>query len=142
MSFKIPTTVFGFVVYNLFAVITLLFGWDAYEFLRSVFISVPLPSGAIWRMANGDIFICIVMVSIFLEIVRQASGEITKPQTHMMSLAVFVVSLVEFLLVKAFGNSFFFIFLLASFVDFVVTWMSTMIRARRDIRLTGGDPNT
>ena len=89
-------------------------------------------------MAYGDLFICVIMISIFLEVVRQSSGEISKPQTHMISLAIFVISLLEFLLLKPFGNSFFFIFLLASFIDFVVTWMSTIIRARRDIRLTGG----
>lgn len=138
MSFKIPTTLFGFVVYNLFAIVTLLLSLSAYEILSKTVISVPLPSGIIWQMAYGDLFICVIMISIFLEVVRQSSGEISKPQTHMISLAIFVISLLEFLLLKPFGNSFFFIFLLASFIDFVVTWMSTIIRARRDIRLTGG----
>ncbi len=139
MSFKIPTTVFGFVLYNLFALTTLILGREASVDLGTVAFITPLPSDASWVMFYGDIFICIIMVSIFLEVVRQASGEISKPQTHMISLSVFVLSLVEFLLFKPFGNSVFFIFLLAALIDFVVTWLSTIIRARRDIRLTGGE---
>ena len=141
MSFKIPTTVFGFVLYNLLVVPMLLLNWDASEILHRVAFSIPLPSDAIWSMAFGEIFICFVMISIFLEVVRQASGNIAKPQTHMLALTVFIVSLVEFLLFKSFGNSFFFIFLLAALIDFVVTWISTSIRARRDIRVTGGNVN-
>lgn len=136
MSFKIPTTVFGFILYNFFNGIALLFKWDASEALHNVAFSVSLPSGAIWAMAYGDIFVCLIMISIFIEVVRQASGEIAKPQTHMLALVVFVGSLVEFLLFKSFGNSFFFIFLLAALTNFVITWMSTAIRARRDVRLT------
>ena len=139
MFSKLPTTVFGFVAYNIFAISATIFRWDAAAVLSSVIFSIPLPSGAVWAMSYGDIFICLVMVAIFLEIVRQSSGKISKPQTHMLSLAVFIISLLEFLMLKAFGNSIFFIFLLATHIDFVTTWLSTMIRARRDLRLTGGD---
>ncbi len=138
MNFKLPTTIVGFFLFNLFVLTTLVFGMNAYDLLHTDVISLPLPSGEIWRMAYGDIFVCFVMISIFLEVVRQSSGEISQPQTHMMSLAIFIFSLLAFLLIRAYGNSYFFIFLLASFIDFVVTWMSTMIRARRDFRITGG----
>ena len=142
MSSKIPTTVFGFVLYNLFALTTVIWGREASVDLGTVAFIIPLPSDAIWTMFYGDIFICLIMVAIFMEVVRQASGEISKPQTHMISLSIFVLSLVEFLLFEPFGNSVFFIFLLATLIDFVVTWLSTIIRARRDIRLTGGGPQS
>lgn len=138
MNFKLPTTIVGFFLFNLFALTTLVFGFNAYDVLHTDAIILPLPSGEIWRMAYGDLFICMVMLAIFLEVIRQTSGEISKPQTHMVSLAIFIFSLLEFLLFRAFGNSYFFLFLLASFIDFVVTWMSTIIRAKRDFRITGG----
>lgn len=138
MSFKIPTTVFGFVIYNVFAMAATVFSWDAAAVLSRIAFSIPLPSGAVWAMAFGHIFICLVMLAIFLELVRQSSGDIVKPQTHMLSLGVFIAALLEFLMLRPFGNSVFFIFLLAAHIVFVATWLSTMIRARRDIRLTGG----
>ncbi len=138
MTFKIPTTVVGFVLFNVFVLVMNLFDRDVYIALKDIAFAIPLPSGAIWSMAFGDIFVCYVMLSVFMEIIRQASGDISQPGTHMIALAVFVISLNEFLLIKSFGHSYFFIFLLAALIDFVVTWLSTIIRARRDVRLTGG----
>lgn len=78
--------------------------------LDKVVLSLSMLSGAVWTMSLGDLMIVIGLVALFFEIVkatRTGSGSLIN---HMLSLVVFILFLVEFLLVQGAATQIFFIY--------------------------------
>lgn len=100
-------------------------------FAYSLF-SAKLPSGGQLDVSAGDAVILLGLVLLYFEIfkaTRTGSASITD---HALSLLVFVVALVEFLIMPRFAHASFLALLLMTLIDVVAGFTVTISGARRD----------
>src|SRR5690606_32813802 len=103
-----PLLVIAFIVYN---VIAFLFlggnpaGWESNVF------NIAMVSGTPWAVSIGDLVVLGSLVLLFFELLKSTRIGTVSIVEHMLSMIVFVLFLVEFLLVGAAASSTFFILL-------------------------------
>ncbi len=130
----IPLLFFVFLLYN---VVVLLFGGDnPGAFLREPRFPLPVINGQ-WSMSIGDIIVLILLVLLFLELLKATYTSSTSLLDHGLSMIVFVVCLVEFLMVSEAQTSVFFFIVIATFIDVIAGYTIGIRLARRDINFEG-----
>jgi hypothetical protein len=100
--------------------------------LTGVIAELPLPSGAAWAISVGDALVIGAVVLLFVEIIAATSVRTASIVNHGLSMLVFVVCVVEFLLVPACGTSAFFLITMISLLDVVAGYSVSILTARRD----------
>lgn len=95
--------------------------------------ALPLVSGDIWEIRGGDIFLLVSVGFLFVELVRSTKTGAASIANHLLYFLLFVVVLLCFILVKGFGNSVFFIFMMMTFLDPMAGLVVTTVTARRDL---------
>jgi hypothetical protein len=95
--------------------------------------SFGLPSGDVWLIQGGQIFIGLSTILLFIELVRATRITTASLTNHALSVLVFVAALILFLTQPGYGNSIFFMFMLLTAFDFVAGFIITTAGARRDI---------
>ncbi|GGD18923.1 hypothetical protein GCM10011342_29550 [Aquisalinus flavus] len=111
-------------------------GWSASQLMQ-----IPMVSGDMWRITYGDAFIIISMGLLFVELLRSTKTGSDSILNHALSVVVFIISLLAFIIMPGFGNSVFFIFLSMTFLDFMAGFIVTTVTARRDFGISGGFGN-
>lgn len=101
-------------------------------------MSIPMVSGDLWRITFGDGFIIISMGLLFIELLRSTRTGSDSILNHALSVVVFIIALLMFIIMPGFGNSVFFIYLSMTFLDFMAGFIVTTVTARRDFGVTGG----
>lgn len=132
MLLSLPLLVIGLVVYNL-VVLTL-----GVEALEAIILKIPMGSGDTWIISFSDLFEISCLGLLFVELVRATAIGTSSVINHVLSMVVFVLGLVEFLLLRGFGNSTFFIFLVMTVLDVVAGFIVTIATSRRDFSMVGG----
>lgn len=102
------------------------------------FVELPMVSGDVWGVSWGDLFLVFSMGLLFVELLRSTKTGSESIMNHALSVVVFVVALLLFIIVKGFGNSVFFIFMSMTFLDFMAGFIVTTVTARRDLAVGGG----
>jgi hypothetical protein len=93
-------------------------------------------SGAKWDIYSGDILIIISLVFFFIEILKATSTGTASIANHAVSMILFILCLVEFLLMDKFGTSTFFILTMMCLLDVLAGVVVTIISARRDFTVS------
>ncbi|MEN8217164.1 MAG: hypothetical protein ABFS56_12515 [Pseudomonadota bacterium] len=104
----------------------------------SELFTLTLPSEAEWKLTSSDLFIMLGTITLYIEIVksvRTGTGTIIE---HALSLVVFIVYLVLFLLTPMAGTSTFLIITLMSLLDVIAGFTITVASARRDLTMGPG----
>lgn len=101
--------------------------------LAQPMLSAGLVSGVRWSLTIGDLLVALGVLLLYLEIFKATRSSNTSIIDHLLSMVLFVVVLVQFLLLPAFGTSTFFLLLLLCFVDVIAGFTVTISSARRDI---------
>jgi hypothetical protein len=101
--------------------------------------TVRMVSGAEWTISLSDILIGLALICLFFEIYKATRIGNRSIVDHMLSMAVFVGMLLEFILWKPFGTSTYAIFLVVSLVDVVGGFTISIRTARRDFALERPD---
>lgn len=96
--------------------------------------NVRLPSGAVWTISAGDLLVISGLALLFVEIVS-ASSRAVSVVNHGLSLLVFVLCVVEFLLVPGAGTPEFLFITLMTLIDVVAGYTVSIGTARRDLAL-------
>jgi FtsH-binding integral membrane protein len=130
MLFNIPLTLAPLLVYNLQA-FGLLGTTPGDPWVQPVF-TVTMVSDARFTLLFGDMLIVAALVCLFVEIAKATRTSAPTIVDHSMSLAVFIVHLVEFLTVAAAATSVFFILMVIALIDVVGGFTITIRGARRD----------
>jgi hypothetical protein len=104
----------------------------------SAFADWLLPSGADFFLTFGDLFVSLGLVALFFEVIKSARLGTGTIVDHMLSTATFIVALIVFLLVQAFGTPAFLMLTLMSLVDVMAGFTVSIFSARRDFTV-GGD---
>ena len=122
-----PLLVIPFAIYNMIAFLTPGLTWTA-----SV-VTIHLISGQDWTVTPEDILLAFAILLLGVEIVKATRMGIRGLMDHILSMVLFIVMLVEFLLVARAGTSTFFILMVISLVDVLAGFIITARTAQRDI---------
>lgn len=129
----IPLFVLLLVAYN----VAMLFG-DISATLASEMYSVELVSGAVWTFTVSDLYIILGVLTLYIEVFKSTRTGVSSVIDHSLSMVVFIIFLIEFLVVKSCGTSTFFILGLMSLLDVIAGFTVSIVAARRDFSF-GGD---
>lgn len=103
---------------------------------------VPMVSeGAVWAITSGDLLILLSMAFFFVEILKSTSTGAATIANHAVSMVVFIICLIEFLLLKNFATSVFFVLTIMTLLDVLAGVIVTIISARRDFTVAEGVGN-
>lgn len=93
--------------------------------------------GATWAVSAGDLLIILSMIFFFVEILKSTSTNSTTIANHAISMVVFIICLIEFLLFPNFATSAFFILTIMCLLDVLAGVVVTIVSARRDFTVDG-----
>jgi hypothetical protein len=94
--------------------------------------SITMPSGAIWTIALSDLLIAGALFVLFFEILKSTRTGGNSVVDHALSMIVFMVCLILFLVWQPAASSLFFLITLISLVDVMAGFSVTIRAARRD----------
>ena len=89
-------------------------------------------SGALWVLSLGDVLVIAALVVLFVELLKSTSSRSTAIVNHGLSMLLFVICLLQFLLLEAFATSSFFLITLMVLLDVLAGFIVGMVAARRD----------
>ena len=127
-----PLLIVPFLVYN---VVAFLFlggnpaGWN------NVILSVAMVSGTPWQVSLGDLLLAASLVLLFFELLKSTRIGTVSIVEHMLSMIVFVLFLIEFLLIGAASSSVFFLLLVMSAIDLTAGFTMSITSATRDMSM-------
>lgn len=101
-------------------------------------LTTVLPSGAQWTLSVGGLLVALGLVLLYVEILKATRTSSAAIGDHLLSMAVFVAALLEFLLVPGFGTDTWFLIMLMTGIDVIAGFTVTIVAARRDIGLDQG----
>jgi hypothetical protein len=128
----LPLIVIPFILYN----VIVLFGSsvDPGGVLGRTIFRVPMMHGTPWGFTWGDLLLLITMLVLFVEIVKSTYTSATSLLDHGLSMLVFIVCLIEFLMVKQASTSVFFLITVAAVIDVVAGYTIGIRVAKRDLQ--------
>jgi hypothetical protein len=106
--------------------------------LHDVLFSIPMASGATWDVAVGDLILFLALILLFFELLKSTSSQKVAIVNHALSMILFVVCLVEFLLLRGFATSTFFLIVTMVMLDVLAGFIVTIVAARKDFDFGGG----
>jgi hypothetical protein len=129
-----PLLVIPFIVYNV--VVFLFLGGDPAGWSNQVF-NIAMVSGTPWSVSVGDLLIVGSLILLFFELLKSTRIGTVSILEHMLSMVLFVVILIEFLLIGAASSSVFFILLVMALIDVVAGFTMSITSATRDMSMAG-----
>ena len=131
----IPLLIFAFLLYNALALFPSDLSTD--QFLRQPLFAIPMLNGNEWIFSWGDLIILLLLVLLFFELLKATYTSSTSLLDHGLSMLVFVVCLIEFLMVKQAQTSVFFFIVVATLIDVIAGYTIGIRVARRDLSIGG-----
>jgi hypothetical protein len=110
---------------------------DVRQHLADPWARIPMASGVEWTVAFGDVLVLLALILLFIELLKSTSTGTAAIFNHALSMLVFIICLVEFLLHPAFATSVFFVILIMALLDVLAGVVVTIISARRDVEFAG-----
>ena len=140
MLIALPLLVIPVILYNI-VVLSGLGGGGlaaADDALRQAMFSIPMASGASWNVGVGDLILFLSLILLFFELLKSTSSQKVAIVNHALSMILFVICLVEFLLVRGFATSTFFLIVTMVMLDVLAGFIVTIISARKDLDFGAG----
>jgi hypothetical protein len=135
MFAAIPLLALPVLIYNAI-VLTLPGGFtsiDAATRMDQQLFAVTMTSHIDWSVGLGDLLLAAALVVLFIELLKSTTSRRIAIVNHALSLLLFIICLVEFLLAPAFATSTFFLLSLMTLLDVLAGFIVTIVAARRDV---------
>ena len=129
-----PLLVIPFAIYNMIAFLTPGLTWT------DTVATIQLISGKPWTVTPEEILLTFAILLLGVEVIKATRMGIRGLMDHVLSMVLFIVMLVEFLLVARAGTSTFFILMVISLVDVLAGFIITARTAQRDIQIDRTEP--
>jgi hypothetical protein len=124
-----PLLLIPFAIYNILAFLTPGVAWS------SPVTSVHMMSGQDWVLTWEDVLLAFAILLLAVEIVKSTRVGMRAIVDHVLAMALFIVMLVEFLLVKQAGSSTFFLLTMIGLVDVLVGFIVSVRSSRRQVEI-------
>lgn len=137
-----PLLAIPVLVYNLIA-LTMpgAFGaTDATGWFTDALFTINMTSGTPWPVSLSDLLLAGSLIVLFVELLKSTTSRKIAIINHSLSMLLFIVCLIEFLLAPAFATSTFFLMTVMVLLDVLAGFIVTIVAARRDIDFGPGDP--
>jgi hypothetical protein len=121
----IPSLAFVVILYNILAFLP-------GDVLTGNIWNFTLMSKAEWAFTVSDLLITISILLLYIEIFKATRTSTASIVDHGISMVVFIICLIEFIIVARAGTSTFFIIMLITLLDVVAGFTITISTARRD----------
>jgi hypothetical protein len=131
----IPLLVIPFAIYNMIAFLTPGMSWT------DQVISFRLISGKNWTVTPEDIILAFSVLLLAVEVMKSTRMTMRAIMDHVLSMILFIVMLVEFLLIPQAGTSTFFLLMVISMVDVMTGFIVTARTAQRDLQIDRVEPS-
>jgi hypothetical protein len=102
-----------------------------------IWFEVGLPSGATLAVTSGYALVLIGLVLLYVEIFKATRTGQASILDHVLSLVVFVIALLAFVIAPRFGHQAFLVLLLMMLIDVIAGFTVTISSARRDFGAPG-----
>ncbi len=135
MFAAVPLLALPVLIYNLIA-LTLAGGFKAFDpsaRLDGQLFTIHMTSRAEWPVSMGDLLLAASLVVLFVELLKSTTSRKIAIINHSLSMVLFILCLVEFLLFPAFATSTFFLITLMVLLDVLAGFIVTIVAARRDV---------
>jgi len=135
MFAALPLLALPVLFYNLFALLVgggFHSGHTADRFSAQL-MSVPMASRGVWSVSLSDLFLAGSLVVLFVELLKSTTSRQAAIINHSLSMVLFILCLVEFLLFPAFATSTFFLLTLMVLLDVLAGFIVTIVASRREI---------
>jgi hypothetical protein len=96
-------------------------------------------SGALWSFTWGDLILVVMLSFLFVEILKATYTSTASLVDHGLSMLVFIIALIEFLLMPQASTSVFFLILVCLLIDVIAGFTIGIRVAKRDIGFGTGD---
>ena len=127
-----PLLILPFVIYN--ALAFTIYGGQPAGWANQIF-QIRMVSGTEWALTSGDLLLVVGLVCLFFEVLKSTNTGRSSVVEHMVSTALFVIFLIEFLLAGAAASSVFFLLMIMSVVDVVAGFTISITGAGRDVTM-------
>lgn len=107
--------------------------------LRQQAIPLPMMNGGTVSITWGDLILVVTLFVLFAEILKATYTSTASLVDHGLSMIVFVMALVAFLLVPQAATSVFFLILIAFLIDVIAGFTIGIRVAKRDIGFGAGE---
>jgi len=133
MFAALPLLALPVLFYNLLALGYGFRATDAGIRMSEQVIALPMASGARWTVSLGDAIVFLSLVILFIELLKSTTSRQIAIINHSLSMVLFIVCLVEFLLFRAFATSAFFLLTSMVLLDVLAGFIVTIVAGRREI---------
>ncbi len=128
---SIPLFLYLLIIANM----VMLFGSPEAPVLNIILGEFSMPSNATIVFTVSDLLIVTSVVFLYIETFKATRTSVLSIIDHALSLLVFVIFLIEFLVVPQVGNTTFLIITVAALMDVVMGFTVTISTAKRDIAI-------
>jgi hypothetical protein len=132
-----PLLIIPIVIYNLFALGGGVTGHHDIQDLLSLNHSagIPMFSGDTWKFSFGDLLVLGSLALLFVEVIKATRTTTREIINHGLSMLTFVVALIEFITLKGFATSPFFIIMAMTLFDVIAGYTISIVAAEHDLGL-------
>jgi hypothetical protein len=135
MSLKrIPLLGFILIGYNILVILS---GTTTTDELDKILLSTRLISGGQFQLQVSDVYILVALIALYIEIFRAARTSTATIIDHALSMLVFVIFLIQFIVAPKAGNPTFLILTFMSLLDVIAGFTVSLSTARRDFNFEG-----
>ena len=127
-----PLLVIPFLLFNILGFT--MFGGQPTGWAQQLF-QVRMVSGTEWSLTWGDLMLVIGLICLFFEVLKSTNTGRSSLIEHMLSTALFIIFLVEFILAGVAASSVFFLLMAMSLVDVVAGFSISITGAGRDVTM-------
>ena len=107
--------------------------------LGQKFFAIGMIGGSVeWVLTKGDALLVLSIAILFMEILKSTSTGTATIMNHAMSMILFIICLMLFLLNPNFATSVFFIITVMALLDVLAGVVVTIVSARRDFAVGEG----
>ncbi len=129
----IPLLILPVAIYNLFALGGSAAGNHDIQGMLASSFALKMFSGDTWNIDFGDFLLLFGIAMLFIEVVKATRTTRGVIINHGLSMMLFVVALVEFIVLKGFATSTFFFLLVFTLFDVVAGYTISIIAAEHDL---------
>ena len=111
-------------------------GSGAPERMSAQLFSIRTASHTQWPVSLADLLLAGALVVLFIELLKSTTSRQVAIVNHSLSMILFILCLVEFLLFPAFATSAFFLLTLMVLLDVLAGFIVTIVASRREIEFS------